>query len=187
MGGCFFFLLSSLPRRFCFEIFAGTARITTALRKVGFDAFPIDTCIFPSHNVLLKDVEHTIHHWLRSGKVQMVWLGMPCATFSRARKHDGIGPGPLRYENSISGGYLLFQTLIDISFAKGTSLFLFTLRIMEICIECNIPFVVENPFSSMAWRVPLMKRFIDRHQCLQCNLDFCMYGEEWKKPTKLVI
>ena len=179
------FSLSSLPRRFCLEIFAGTARITTALRKVGFDAFPIDTCIFPSHNVLLKDVEHTIHHWLRSGKVEMVWLGMPCTTFSRARKHDGIGPGPLRTEQYIWG----LPSLSDsdrYKLRQGNKLFLFTLRIMEICIECNIPFVVENPFSSMAWQVPLMKRFIDRHQCLQCNLDFCMYGEEWKKPTKLV-
>ncbi len=179
------FSLSSRPRQFCLEIFAGTARITSALRKVGLQAFPIDTCIFDSHNVLLRDVEHTIHHWLRSGRVQMVWLGMPCTTFSRARKHDGIGPGPLRTVQHIWG----LPSLSDsdrYKLRQGNKLFLFTLRIMDICMACNIPFVVENPFSSMAWEVPHMKRFIDRHQCRECNLDFCMYGEEWKKPTKLV-
>jgi hypothetical protein len=84
------------PPRFALEIFAGTARITKALHTVGFYAFPIDICIAEHHNLLDTCVEHDILHLLQSGRVSFLWLGMPCTSFSRARKWDGLGPGPLR-------------------------------------------------------------------------------------------
>eukprot|EP00438_Fugacium_kawagutii_P017033 Skav221328 [mRNA] locus=scaffold1437:51466:51993:- [translate_table: standard] len=110
---------------------------------------------------------------------------MPCTTFSRARRHDGLGPGPLRDASHIwglpdlsRGDYKKLQT--------GNALFLFTLRILRICDELHIPFIVENPESSMAWDVPVMREFISTTSSHECNLDFCMYGELWRKPTKLV-
>ena len=179
------FTMANRPRFFCLEIFAGTARLSTALKKAGVCCFPVDVCIFPSHNVLLSDIENSISHFIQSGRVKFVWLGMPCTTFSRARKHDGVGPGPLR-----SSEYLWGLPDLNVRDKKkllqGNELFLFTLRILKLCDRLHIPFIIENPFSSMAWEVPSMRRFIQSSNCLECNLDFCMFGERWKKPTKLV-
>ena len=68
---------------FALEIFAGTARVSQALAQIGHTMYPLDMCIFPSHNVLDPHVEGKILSWISSGRV---WLGMPCTTFSCARK-----------------------------------------------------------------------------------------------------
>ena len=46
--------------------------------------------------------------------------------------------------------------------------------------------MIENPETSMAWEVPAMQKFISTTHAKECSLDFCMFGEPWKKPTKLV-
>ena len=37
------------------------------------------------------------------GKVRFCWLGMPCTSFTRARKNDGLGPGPIRSDEYVAG------------------------------------------------------------------------------------
>lgn len=179
------FTMNSRPRRFCIEIFAGAARISTALKNVGLQAFPIDICFFPSHNVLRKDVEFSIQNFLRSGRVEFVWLGMPYTTFSRARRDDGIGPLPLRSSEHIWGLPELNPCQLR-KLRDGNALFLFSMRILRLCTELRIPYVIENPETSMAWEVPAMQKFISTTHAKECSLDFCMFGEPWKKPTKLV-
>lgn len=141
--------------------------------------------MFSSHDVLDLQVEFSIRNFLTSGRVQFVWLGMPYTTFSRARCADGLGPGPLRDDEHIWG----LPCLNSSAAAKlrlGNKLFLFTLRIARLCDELRIPWVIENPLSSMAWKVPSMRRFLSHSNASECNLDGCVFGEDWKKPTKLV-
>lgn len=178
------FTMDNRPRKFCLELFAGTARITSALRKAGLQCFPIDTCIFRSHIVLHASVEHSIQHFLRSGRVQLVWLGMPCTTFSRARRNDGLGPGPLRTTDAIWGLQGLNQT-DQRKLRDGNALFLFTLRIVKLCQSLHIPYVIENPDPSMAWDMPPMRSFMQSVGAKTCQLDFCMFGAKWEKPTRL--
>ena len=91
------------PHRFALEIFAGSARVSQALCDVGIPTYPIDICLFPSHNVLDPLVHTYIRNLMLSGRVLLIWLGMPCATFSRARRNDGRGPGPLRDLDHVMG------------------------------------------------------------------------------------
>jgi hypothetical protein len=110
---------------------------------------------------------------------------MPCTTFSRARKFDGVGPGPLRTDQHLWGLPGLGSSDAR-KLRQGNQLFLFSLRILRLCDQLRIPFVIENPLTSMAWEVPAMKSFISDSKASECDLDFCMFGEAWKKPTKLV-
>ena len=41
------FTMQNRPRRFCLEIFAGTARVSQCVLQRGINMFPIDTCLFP--------------------------------------------------------------------------------------------------------------------------------------------
>ena len=179
------FSLKSPPRRFCLEIFSGTARVTQSLLDVGVASFPLDICLFPSHNVLDIHVEHRIIHWLQSHRILFLWLGMPCTSFSRARKWDGLGPGPLRDPYNLWG----YEWLCDSDKRKvnqGNSLLRFTLRCMTVCEQLGIPYALENPLSSYAWMMPPMKKFCQRFQPAEAVLDFCQFGEPWQKPTKIL-
>jgi hypothetical protein len=174
-----------LPKHFCLEIFAGTARITSALLRRGLRAFPIDICLHQSHNLLDVHVEHRIIHLLESGRVQFLWLGMPCTSFSVARKNDGVGPGPLRDDDNLFG----FKSLTGKNLQKvqdGNNLLRLSLRLLAVCEQHGIPYALENPMSSFAWKMPNMKKFIAQFRPQLIHLDYCCFGEMWKKPTTLM-
>ncbi len=174
-----------LPKKFAIEIFSGSGRVSQALCKSGIPTFPIDTCLFPSHNVLDSQVHHFLRNLIVSHRVILIWLGMPCTTFSRARRNDGRGPGPLRDSENVWGLPGLRQH-DQHKLNEGNALFNFTLDIARLCYKLGIPIVIENPLTSMAWEVPSMQQFMCRKHVRTCDLDFCQYGERWKKPTRLV-
>lgn len=51
--------------------------------------FEIDVSNNPQDDVLDPEVEKLIVQKILDGQVVFVWLGMPCATFSAARRDDG--------------------------------------------------------------------------------------------------
>jgi hypothetical protein len=179
------FHAESLPRRFSLEIFAGTSRVTSSCRDRGIHMFPIDIGLFPSHNVLDRDVEHRIFNWVRAGRVQFIWIGMPSTTFSRARKWDGLGPGPLRTDSCLFGLPNLRPSDAK-KVREGNALLNFCIRLLQLCQLHTVPYVLENPHSSMAWIMPSMERFISRYSPDLLALDCCQFGEPWKKPTRLL-
>ena len=141
------FTMQDRPHRFALEIFAGSSRLCNALNDHKVVCFPVDNCLFESHNVLHKQIEEKLSFWIRSGRISMVWLGMPCTTFSRARKNDGLGPGPLRSDFHLWGlpelNYRDRRKVED-----GNRLLAFLMRILHLCEQFAVPYIVENPFRS---------------------------------------
>ena len=174
-----------LPRVFGLEIFAGTARISESMCKLGMPVYPIDICLFEGHDVLNKSVEHRILNWIRSGRVLFVWIGMPCTSFSRARKWDGLGPGPLRTAEFLWGLPSLSHR-DQKKVLTGNNLLLFTLRVLRVCESMHVAYALENPLTSMAWEIDHMQLFLKTFTPFFAVLDFCQYGENWKKPTQIV-
>lgn len=173
------------PRHFALELFAGTGRVSQALQHVGIPTYPIDICLFPSHNVLDPGIHNYIRNLITSGRILFIWLGMPCTTFSRARRNDGRGPGPLRDKDHLWGlPGLSHDNRVKLD--DGNSLFTFTLDILRLCLRHGIPTVIENPLSSMAWMMPPMLTYMSNPLVKICDLDFCQYNERWQKPTRLV-
>lgn len=175
----------SLPRRFSLELFAGTARIAKEMCRKGFNTYPIDICLYEHHNVLDTNIEHCIFNWVRGGRIRFIWMGMPCTSFSRARKWDGMGPGPLRSDTCLWGLPSLSnndQRKVDI----GNRILLFTVRLLRLCEQHGVPYVLENPSSSRAWLMPPLRAFADRYSPFFVELDYCQYNEPWKKPTTLM-
>lgn len=179
------FARKPLPRQFALELFSGSARLSQSVRAEGLEIFPIDICMFPSHNVLLPQVEKRILSWLERGKVSFIWIGMPCTTFSQARKFDGLGPTPLRTVEYLWGLPQL-SSKDRFKVTEGNMLLALLLRILRACEAFNIPYVVENPLSSMLWMMPTMVEFCNVFHPTSYHLDFCAFGEQWKKPTTLM-
>ena len=167
------------------EIFAGSGRLTLACRKLGIVAFAIDSCLSNTDDLLDPAVESQLISMILSGCVRLVWLGMPCTTFSIARKDDGVGPGPLRSDQYPMG-------LPDLcprdqkKVSNGNALLFVTVRLVMICIYTRTAFVVENPHSSRCWLTFLMQQLQSLSMCKFLHLDFCGFGEAWKKPTGLL-
>ena len=179
------FSCANKPRRFFLEIFAGSARLTAALRGVGLLAYAVDICLYDSHNVLDPSIERRIFSWIVSGRVSLVWAGMPSTTFSRARKHDGLGPAPLRKDGFLWGiPWLTRKNRAKVQ--DGNNVLAFLLRLLYICHDSQVPYVVENPCSSMLWEMPTLQRFCHFAQPRFVTLDHCAFGEKWKKRTTLL-
>lgn len=177
--------MPKIPSSFVLEVFAGTARITQAFRDLGFSAYPIDICIHPSHDVLNREVGHKIVHLLQSRRVRFLWLGMPCTSFSQARKNDGLGPGPLRDPDNLHGLPNLSrrdQQKVN----TGNALLVFTIYLMSVCESLHIPYALENPSSSFAWKMPELVKFSNRHSPTHILLHYCQFGEPHKKPTSIL-
>ena len=110
---------------------------------------------------------------------------MPCTSFSTARKWDDLGPGPLRDMDNLHG----FQWLTGTDLAKvrmGNSLLRVSLRLLAKCEERGIPYALENPMSSYAWYMPEVQRFLHKYNPQLVHLDYCQYGEPWRKPTTIM-
>lgn len=179
------FTMHDRPRKFCLEIFAGSARVSQALAKQGISVFPVDICLFPSHNVLAGDIAKGIFNFIRCNRVRLVWIGMPCTTFSRARRFDGLGPPPLRSSDHI-GGLPALRRCDQFKLDEGNQLFRFTMKLLQLCEDFHVPYILENPLTSMAWEMPPLVEFCNLHSPGFCDLDFCCYGEAWLKPTRLL-
>ena len=120
------------------------------------------TLIFFLHNVLDPAVEHRILNWIANNRVMLVWLGMPCTTFSRARRDDGVGPTPLRDSQHLWGlPHLKRHDRSKLS--DGNRIFNFTMKVLHLCQQHDIPYILENPLTSMAWEMPPLQKFVSLH------------------------
>ena len=134
-------------------------------------------------NVLHASTKFRIFNLVSQGKVLFVWIGMPCTTFSIARKAGDGGPPPVRSDlepMGISGlrGRNLQKVL------EGNQLLFFSLELIRLCNRHRVPWALENPHSSRCWITDPMKPIL--HASRYVVLDFCQYGEAWRKRTGIM-
>lgn len=116
--------------------------------------------------------------------VVLVWMGMPCQSWSRARRWDG-GPEPLRDDDgSLYGRPGLFTKDLDKVF-EGNLLLCWTYLLCQLCFHLHCAFVVENPFTSRCWLTSHFKHLISSGAVLH-RVDFCQYQVPWRKSTGLL-
>ena len=150
------------------EVFAGTGRLTAAVRALS------GACLEP---VELKDGGHfdmrrrtsqlVVLSWLKSGRVTYIHLGTPCTVFSRAR--HGIRDTERAREKE----------------RVGLELALFSAEIIEVCNRYGVKWSLENPRNSRLYDVPVLSQLLRRSGVIRVDLDFCRFGEPYKKPTSI--
>lgn len=175
----------STSRTKVLELFCGCARLSRACADVGFQVISYDTDYGPQCDLLDALVVERLLNFIRKqhGSLALVWMGTPCTTWSRARKHDG-GPAPLREDYALEG----LDHLSDHDRSKvleGNKLRDISVQIAELCSSLNIPWVIENPLTSRIWlSKPLVNLVNDGATLLRT--DFCGWGMPWKKSTGLL-
>eukprot|EP00972_Heterocapsa_arctica_P085821 12647676-Heterocapsa_arctica.AAC.1 len=65
----------------------------------------------------------------------------------------------------------------------GNKLMRATASLMMLCVSLDIPVAVENPHSSWLWHAPPMEHLRSRNVIREFVIDFCQWGQPWRKRT----
>ena len=191
-----------------FEICCGAAGLSDALRRLGFQVYPIDHAAnrhAPKVKVFTLDVSNLQHvalleKMMRHCKPCHIHMGLPCGTCSRARekpmpaKFGGhMGPPPLRDAENLLGLPGLStndQTKVELA----NKLYQCAIQLLKVCKELGCMISIENPARSWLWALLAMlvkatndDDFIAWFANLESvYFDACAHGSTRDKRTKLL-
>ena len=60
------------------------------------------------------------------------------------------------------------------------------IKLLRIAAQQSVPWIVENPQSSMLWHLPGLRQIVRRFEAEPVVLDQCGYGTSWRKRTTLM-
>ena len=192
------------------EVFAGSARLSLAASKAGFQVLAVDH----QHNrhkpclpLLMLDLsqpsaqDHLFRLWEQSAP-SFVHIGIPCGTSSRARERPlpatmcqagAPQPQPLRSQTHPFGlPTLQGRDLYKVQ--KANALARFCIRLIYKAWETGTPFVVENPARAHTWA--LLRAIVHEIPCQRFHLWYdrlqvitfsaCMHGSLRDKRTSFL-
>ncbi len=175
------------------ELFAGSGRLTAALRAQGVVVDKYELADGPASDLSRRGVQRAILRRIKKGKLRLVWMGVPCSSFSRARR--GVLPTErtpgsrmptlLRTSDEPWGVKGLPDTDM-IRVRTANVLVRFCVQVAHACIRAGVGFVIENPRSSILWWTDAMQHLENRRGVERFHLDFCRYGTAWRKATSLL-
>eukprot|EP00435_Cladocopium_sp_Y103_P035766 s4108_g9.t1 len=176
-------------------------RVTAALKSMGCNALGLDHMVDkrrvkgPVAKVDLskKPGQSTVLSWILEGKVDGVMLAPPCGTSSRAREiplpkrlklRSGMQPAPLR-SDQFPMGLPTLRGVAKLKVRTANILYSFTREVIDACIQCNIPFICENPKRSLMWNT---EPFLGLPEsCKFQYIHACMYGSKRRKSTAFLM
>jgi hypothetical protein len=165
------------------EIFAGKSSWSRSMRRRGIGAIALDTVISNAHDVHRKFFWQIISGWIKNGSVSFVWMGTPCASWSRARHDlDGGGPRSARFILGKPG----LSDADNYRVKIGNKTMNFSCRVIELCQTLEVPCALENPFTSFIWHAPRLVRAA-QNNCTDVILDFCQFSQPWRKRTRVKV
>ena len=176
------------------EIFAGSARLSSELRNKEIRAIPLD--IHEGFDLLREDINRMIMLLITKDLICGVWMALPCHGLGRARRGKPWKsrpvpsrgwPSPIR-SSALPWG-LPEEDLSPADrrvLAASNALVRVAIQIWTICREHRVPVAIENPFNSFFWLIPEVEGLVMQPGCAFAVLDFCAYGADWKKATKIL-
>jgi hypothetical protein len=178
---------SSHPQ-ICVELFSGSGGIARRWRHLGYGTIEFDLRKGPQYDLTSPAVLNVLQGWITSGVIACVWIGVPCSTWSLARRGKAGRPGgPIRTIEFIYGlppNQLRPQDVCKL--LVGNSTMRCCARIARLCNLNFIPAMMENPNSSRIWHAPPIISLLKAASCTSHVVDFCAFGTPWQKRTKLV-
>ena len=186
----------SLYDHSCIEIFAGSGKLTAALRSIGLrDSFGIDLKLPPhlrspiiKYDLLKPEHLALVQDLIASPFCVYVHFAPPCGTSSRARliQRKGRWNPPIlrteRHPNGIPGlsGVLLARV------QAANHLYQITCDLVEFCIKCEKYFSVENPGRSFMWLTSAFQKLCKKFPLKEVFFHHCRYGSSRRKLTKFL-
>lgn len=164
------------------EVYAGSCHLSKAAAQAGYRALAIDIQFGLSCDILDSHVRRFIIDFASQHEVKLVWFGMPCQSWSRARRDDG-GPPPLRDDHQFLWGKPNLGRKDQSKIELGNKLLLYTLSLIHQLRALHVPWALENPWSSRCWLVPEISTLLEHNGVKLKQVDYCQFNTPWKKST----
>ena len=173
-------------RRIFLEVFCGTGGLAATLRRRGFGAVSLDLRLGPEMDITMPHVQRLLIGWMSSNCVAGLWLGTPCASWSRARR----GPPGSTWCAIRSATHLYgLPNLRPIDQHKiniGNNTMKASARLISAARRFGVPCFLENPSTSLLWLAdPIQKQAAFGSR--RCTFDFCQFGTRWRKRTTVMM
>ena len=166
----------------------GSGHFSRAIRRrlKKISCVEVDNCHGPQFDLTVARIQKEILHLISTHQVAYVWLGTPCNSWSRARRWDGRGPGPLTDDGLYLMGYPDLSPKDIDKIKVGNSLMKISAKIFRCCIQHDVPVALENPHTSRLWLAPLIKHLLHHRATSWGYTDFCMDGKPYRKRTRIM-
>ncbi len=173
--------LTALTGKLIFELFSGSGRLARTCAKRGFSAKTYDWKDDPNQDFLDDAEFRKICSLVRGRKITLLWIALPCCTWSRARR-PGFGKPQLRSDRYLMGWPDL-KGKARANVKLHNRILYRVAELVQLCIDCGVDWCIENPASSRVWLTrPILKLL---PMCEFVTFDFCQYGEPWRKRTSI--
>ncbi len=172
------------PGRYVMDLFSGEGGVAKACVQLGFKAKMWDLIHGADHDLTCPQVKKRLKSEIRQKRALAVMMAPVCTSFSIARDRTKV----IRTRRNPWGIRNRFLTIEEQQKVKtGNDVFLTCFEIIEECLRCGIPFILENPYTSKAWYLPPMQYYLQHPQIHYVRSDFCQWGTRWKKPTGFLV
>lgn len=178
----------NLPRRnpkglYIADLFSGNGGVSAACERLGFCAKEWDIrhghqCDLTSRNIL-----SVLKRDIKAGKILAVMLAPPCDSFSVARDRIKV------IRSAASPWGLPFHLLTSherSAIKRGNACFKSCRAIINLLDSYEIPWILENPFTSKCWYLPFVQNLVTCSHTHLVIADFCQYSRPWRKRTKFL-
>ena len=166
------------------ELFSGTAGISRALAALGWKSEAWDRADNKHNDFTRIDILEQLASRIARRHFHAVFVGLPCNTWSRARKNDGQGPPPLRSDSNVYGlsglGHADAAKVIE-----ANLLLRHVARLLSLCCVLGIPWILENPDTSRVFLTEEIRCLVEQGAVFTVT-DMCQFGTPWKKRTKFL-
>lgn len=132
--------------------------------------------------------QEVVWRLLKSGRVVVVSMGVPCGTASRAREcpmsAKQHGPRPLRTEEhpwGIPGLRGVEKQRVEVA----NELYRLAVDIFRYCVAEDIFVILENPKKSLLWSIPEVQSLLNLPYVQDRNYDACTHGGKRLKHQRL--
>ena len=156
------------------------APLSQALSDRGVPCFPLDFQKNSLHDLLLAPLDAELRVGVAAGQIRYLHLAVPCNTFSAARFPKVRSKQWPRGVPQLSP-----KNLAVVKYANALTDAMLDLAGFAVAHGCLVS--IENPNSSSLWTYPAMVAFFGDQAVVDVNVvDYCEYGEVYKKPTKII-
>ena len=163
------------------ELFAGCAAFSKSLCASGFIVHAYDVEWGAHGDILKPTLFLQLMHDILQKHFSFVHFGMPCESWSRARKWDG-GPPPLRDDGPNLNGFANRPLADLLKIDKGNNLLNHTVALARQCVKSGTPWTLENPLTSRAWETEEIDSLVSLGATPQ-HVHYCQYNKPWRKAT----
>lgn len=171
------------------ELMAGSRRMASAFARAGVPARSFEIEDDPAEDVMQPHIRKWLCLEVERQRIDTIWMGLPCSSWSRARRNTTGRPGwprPLRAAGALWGLPVLTQSERDQVRRANEQVRLMVVLFTK-CVHSGVTMVVENPRGSWLWHLPCVKKLMAQGSVTLIDFDMCAFRTAWKKPTRLLM